>query len=531
MVENAVLAGVGSSLTFIFLNVGMNLYMKWLFAPHGGDFAFPWTMLAVQQLQAYMVLQPWIAIKFPAKRCGWDVGDEAAGGFGLSVSMQVLAVTGLFCLNVGLNSLSLVRISITLNQTVRAFLPVGVLLLATCVERRAYPKHSYVTTALLIIGIALTCWGSPNFEFLGFGLALTSTIVAALGASLNGRLLSSGPFGKAGPEKIARLMMLQSVPAFFIFLAIAALTEGPQLHASLRGLSTWEVCRKFGLVSISSALALMANLGRCFLVAATSALMETLAGNAKVAALCVIDHQLFHTSLHAHNYLGIALTFSGFSLHVLLQYAGRTPEAQVVPQGPCRAVTGLVTKAGGDSNGELLVQGPAPPSPPELPPQLLSLTPMISGAETGLASEHLALRLGRPSPKSRRRWRRSGADEEHAPPASGHSRPRAETWQAGMDPTRTWLERVSTGVGMDLAPVLEPPPWLLNEDTSEISFGDRGSQDPWDWLTSPSLTPRSSEGKEGGYDPLVLSSAVPGQLSRTRIWSDMTHSATNPRPI
>merc|ERR1719323_1224906 len=77
------------------------------------------------------------------------------------------------------------------------------------------------------------------------------------------------------------------------------------------------------LVSVSSLLALMANLGRCFLVAATSALMETLAGNAKVAALCIIDNLLFHTALCTHNYAGIALTFGGFSVHVLLQYASK----------------------------------------------------------------------------------------------------------------------------------------------------------------------------------------------------------------
>ncbi|CAJ1346109.1 unnamed protein product, partial [Effrenium voratum] len=159
--------------------------------------------------------------------------DQQDEGLGMMDLVQVLAVTGLFCVNVGLNSLSLVRISITLNQTVRAFLPVGVLLLATCVERRTYPSHSYCTTFFLVVGIALTCWGSPDFDLLGFNLALMSTLVAAAGTSLNGRLLSVGPFRGTGAVNIMRLMMLQSIPAFFVFTIIAVFTEKHPLTVRL----------------------------------------------------------------------------------------------------------------------------------------------------------------------------------------------------------------------------------------------------------------------------------------------------------
>lgn len=524
MFDTATTAGVCSSLIFVVLNVAMNLYMKWLFAPQGGDFAFPWTMLAVQQLQAYMVLQPWIAIKFPAKRCGWDIGD-GDDGLGFTASLQVLAVTGLFCLNVGLNSLSLVRISITLNQTVRAFLPVGVLLLASLLERRTYPKHSYVTTTILIFGIALTCWGSPDFEPCGFCLALASTMIAAVGSSLNGRLLNAGPFSKAGPEKIARLMMLQSVPAFCIFSVIATLTEGHRLRTVLQGLSLWEVQQRLGLISISSALALMSNLGRCFLVAATSALMETLAGNAKVAALCIIDHQIFHTSLFAYNYMGIALTFTGFSVHLLLQYASSRPEVAPEPS----------------SGGESGEQSSALPIIPEMkasfhsfsstiPMKLheLNLPRVVSGGETGLASEHLALRLGKPLTRRRRRWQVE--EETCSDTAAAGQRRRASTWQAGTDPTKTWLERVvETKIGVALAPVLEAPPWLGNEEGQEPAGRAWAAPAETDGSTPRSLC----RGKEERYDPLVLPPLTPPerQSSRSRIWSDMTHSVSNPRPI
>ena len=39
-----------------------------------------------------------------------------------------------------------------------------------------------------------------------------------------------------------------------------------------------------------------------------------------MAALCVIDNRLFGTRMYGYNYLGVTLTFLGFSVHVLLQY-------------------------------------------------------------------------------------------------------------------------------------------------------------------------------------------------------------------
>lgn len=564
MDRQAYAAGLGSSVIFVLLNVSMNLYMKWLFAKDGGDFAYPWTMLAVQQLQAYMVLQPLIVWRYPTVRnFGWDVGgdDQRESGLGFTATIQVLTVTGLFCLNVGLNSLSLVRMSITLNQTVRAFLPVGVLLLATVLEGRTYPRHSYYTTFVLILGIALTCWGSPHFEFNGFFMAFTSTVIAALGSSLNGRLLNAGPFSKAGPGVIARLLMYQSVPAFFVFTIVAYLTEGERVRDAFLEVekSRWRWHHRVLLISISSALALMSNLGRCFLVAATSALMETLAGNAKVAALCIIDHQLFHTALHSYNYFGVAITFTGFSMHVLLQYASRPSELEKHdrPQKDTAKQLSLAEQAQeldtnskegrtngeshrestGDSNGVLHVLRHPPLNQPTIrlqPRPPLSLPLQISGGETGLISEQVAVRIGKPAPKARRQGRLAAINEEDSCEdpnvedidhdqfeAESTRRFRASTWQAGSDPTKSWFGRVSDRAGVQLAPILEPPPWLSEKEEEDAQIL------PTSYSADAGFT-REGPDRLGADSPLVangdaLVTLESSSRSRSRIWSDMTH--------
>eukprot|EP00438_Fugacium_kawagutii_P001233 Skav223429 [mRNA] locus=scaffold350:496335:502588:+ [translate_table: standard] len=169
-----------------------------------------------------------------------------------------------------------------------------------------------------------------------------------------------------------------------------------------------------GLVSISSALALVSNLGRCFLVASTSALMETFAGNTKVAALCVIDNRLFGTKMYSYNYLGVTVTFLGFSVHVLLQYlsgakqeakqqkdAKQAARANRAPEGTNGELEGLK-----QDDSERPMTGSLSRSPSR-PVFILNMPRLISGAETGLFSEHLALRLGREHHVKRRKGRKN----------------------------------------------------------------------------------------------------------------------------
>lgn len=414
MADTALWTGIASSLFFVVLNVAMNVYTKFLFTEQFS----PWTMLAIQQFHTFMVLYP--ATRY-MKYQGWDKlsdhEDPKDAEIRLVHVCEVCLVTVLFCLNVGLNSLSLVAMSITLNQTVRAFLPVGVLVLGFCFETRPYHPSLYVTTSVVVLGIAITCWGSPEFHWYGFSLAFASTLVAAVGTSLNGKLLNNGPFGKTGPYGVAFLVLVQSVPAAFIFSAVAYVSESQgaveKFSFSATRTSSPEQClMNLLLVTFSSLLALLSNLGRCFLVAATSPLTETLAGNAKVAALCIIDSLLFGTRLHWWNYVGITLTFSGFSLHLLLQYASKNSKS--MPQSPKMA---------------------------------FNRPRLISAADTGLAAELLAFDSRESKP-----LRRIG--ENSLKPIPELPRPRSVTWPQPVPSS------ASMWAGLDFSNIFDVPVWL-----------------------------------------------------------------------
>lgn len=441
----ALLTGVLSSFIFILINTALNVYMKWLFNKTGGDFAHPWTMLAVQQFQTFFVLYLGLSL---VRSYGYNQDDRGKSPLlpecgGASTLLSILAVTVMFCINVGLNSLSLVSISITLNQTIRAFLPVGVLLVATCVEQRVYPKHSYLTTGLLVMGIGLTCYSSPNFQFYGFSLAFVSTLVAAVSTSLNGRLLSKGPFKNTGAYGIVRLTLLQSIPSFFIFALLAFFTEGRSVVEKFRSNSEgrWQWHQHVGLVTISSVLALTCNLSRFLLVSATNALMEALAGNAKVATLCIIDHQCFGTVLHLHNYAGLGLTIVGFSVHLTLQWSIKEE-----PEGQEKKLNDPVLPVGDQATARS---------------RKLYSPHMLSGAETGLAGEYLAVDIGRDLTRFRGKFR--GVDPSGSPNSSTPQirRHRSVTW-----PEEAPTSQVSHGFlkDVDLSRALAFPSWLSVED-------------------------------------------------------------------
>jgi hypothetical protein len=352
-----------------------------------------------------------------------------------------------------------------------------------------------VTTSVLVFGISLSCWDSPAVKWYGLSLAFISTLMAAVGTSLNGQLLKDSPFGK-NRYGIAHLIYAQSIPAILIFAVIAYFTEGHEAalklwapaageHGADLGMDSRVRCLlNFCLVSFSSVLALLSNLGRCFLVAATSPLTETLAGNAKVAALCIIDHYLFHTVLGWKNYAGIGLTFSGFSVHLLLQYASK-----------------------GDSQDNNR-RDTSEPSNTAAGKRQINRPRIISAADTGLAAEHIAVELGRDHTAQ---FRRMGGENGLAT-IPELPRPRSVTWPqpAPNNTSGMWAQ-------MDFSLLLQFPVWL--------EASKAGSPEDYSPLSAASLSPMARRSLASPSIP--IGSMSPTSAARSRFYSDPTDTNNN----
>jgi len=226
-------------------------------------------------------------------------------------------------------------------------------------------------------------------------------------------------------------------------------------------------------------------LGRCFLVAATSPLTETLAGNAKVAALCIIDHYLFHTVLGLKNYIGIGLTFMGFSVHLLLQYASK-----------------------GESQSDSSRRGDLPETPSATKGRV-NRPRLISAADTGLAAEHLAVELGRETTTT---FRRIGGENGLAP-IPELPRPRSVTWPQPAPANQTGMWG-----GVDFSLVLQVPVWL---QTSKA-----GSPEDYSPLSVASLSPMARRSLASPTLPSGHMSPT-SSAARSRFYSDPTDTNNN----
>jgi hypothetical protein len=227
----------------------------------------------------------------------------------------------------------------------------------------------------------------------------------------------------------------------------------------------------------------MANLGRFGLVAATSALMETLAGNFKVALLCLIDHELFHTTLYFHNYLGVVTTFLGFSGHVLLQYIRALMEQDqaeeedekdlaTIPEGEEGEERMLELKEHSADTGRARAESTASSRGARRSRvDSMEIPQMMSGGETGLAAELVSVQMGRKSLKLTKPDKLFTIEEDVEV-----ERPRAATWAAGQLESRSnqhsWLGK---RLGVEVSPLWQAPDWL----SSSITSTDSKFRDDW----------------------------------------------------
>lgn len=306
-------AGVALALLFIGLNLTLNLYNKWLFK----GLPLPITLVVVQQLGAGLVLAAWFGVR-----------ERALPRVRGRVLRGAVAMSLLFGTNTVLNNASLVSLSLTLNQCVRAFLPCVVLVVSVCLEGKRYPWTRWGTGALIAAGIVMGVWKNPSFELGGFVLVASSTLLAGCFDSMSGWLLG-------GEERLAPtvLTLYQSAVVAVACLPFLVAWEAPALQTA------WATDRRTVALGMGggAALALAYNLVRFNLVQQTNSLFLPMLGNFKVGMLVVLDVWLFDETLSTLNVVGVVVTVGAFVVHAALERRAkggkRPPVGEDVEEG------------------------------------------------------------------------------------------------------------------------------------------------------------------------------------------------------
>lgn len=171
----------GLCLLYIALNVALNFLNRWALGLHG--FTFPLALTA-----AHMLLNPVLLLPVMlARGVAWEEHRRT-----VCAQWKVILVVGLLNgVQIALNNSSLVLMELTLNQVVRAAMPVFVALLAAVVENRVPTAEQLAALGLISLGVMLAVYqpgSSLGGDLHGTLLVICSVAMMALQMSFSGRL-------------------------------------------------------------------------------------------------------------------------------------------------------------------------------------------------------------------------------------------------------------------------------------------------------------------------------------------------------
>lgn len=167
--------------TFLTLNCTLNLLNRWALGIYG--FKYPIVMTTCHMAFSVVVLAPYML--FTAERRQSHVDVLRKGWKGVACIGCFMAV------NISFNNLSLVYITLSLNQIIRASLPVVTAILAVVVEGKDLRTDEFLALLLLTAGTMLTIYeGSMHGEAHGIAICLVGLASNALMMTFSGRILS-----------------------------------------------------------------------------------------------------------------------------------------------------------------------------------------------------------------------------------------------------------------------------------------------------------------------------------------------------
>ena len=187
---------------FLGLNSGLSILNRWALGVHG--LHLPLMMTALHMIFGTCALSPLMLLH----RGYYDAHAATLGK--VLKSVAILGV--LNGLQVAANNASLTRIELSLNQVLRAFGPLCVAVIATCVEGKFTSAQETVWLLVIALGVSMTVYKEAQRDessLVGAGLVLSSILMQSGILSVSSKLMGgvkldglqmafySGPFGAA----------------------------------------------------------------------------------------------------------------------------------------------------------------------------------------------------------------------------------------------------------------------------------------------------------------------------------------------
>lgn len=166
-------------LVYLLLNTSLNLLNKWALGHYG--MAFPLTLTSAHMSFSFIVLAPF-AMRVPMETHVRTLEKQWKG---------LVCIGAFLALNIALNNISLIDISLSLNQVIRSSIPVVTCLLAIVVEGKVPGEREGWSLVMLTVGVMIAVWqgtvaGKPH----AIVYCVVGTVCNAAMMTFSGKLLS-----------------------------------------------------------------------------------------------------------------------------------------------------------------------------------------------------------------------------------------------------------------------------------------------------------------------------------------------------
>ena len=313
---------------YLGLNTTLNLLNRWALGLYG--LRFPLIMTSCHMIFGAMALTPMMILSdaYMARHSSVLQNDWKG----------LCAIAVMNGVQISFNNASLTVMELSMNQVIRASIPVLVALLAVCIEGKV-PKGSEVVCLVFIsVGVMLAVWEESRNAWLGIMLTCASSVLQSIQMSLSGRVMS----GKSGKLDSFQMTFYTGPVAFITLAPFAFATEWRVLAESLssRPLAT------VGFLLGSCCVAVVYNVVLFQAVRTLSSVGTAILGNVKIVCLLFLSSLLLGElgGWSANQFLGCLLTFVAAGAYSYIKASANKPPAPVAPQRDPEAAAPLLRK-------------------------------------------------------------------------------------------------------------------------------------------------------------------------------------------
>lgn len=279
---------------YLALNISLNMINKWTLTGYG--FRFPIALSMAHQAFTLMALTPFMLTR-------GHLGEHSA-----VVQKQwpgLLGIAAFFSFNLGCNNISLLSISLSLNQVIRACIPVATALGATVIENKPPTKQEFISLLVLVSGVGIAIWegGSTRATVTGIMLCVLGTLSNGFMMSSIGRLLSDKLDVWRLTWYLAPITIVMLLP-FYWWLEAAELAKYRQKEGMQYTM----------LVALGCVNALLYNVVHSLVIKVTSSVTTTVLGEMKIIFILILSSLWLGESdiYTAKMLLGVTVAMLGF---------------------------------------------------------------------------------------------------------------------------------------------------------------------------------------------------------------------------